>query len=104
MRDLRALPTPPHTRVLAGGFTATVVDSVQSIVDRSPLMVGVLLAATLVLMFLALGSLLLPLKAIVMSRLSLGATFDVLVAVFQLGHGAGLLGVTPEPLQPGTGA
>ena len=101
VHDLRALPRPPHTEVLVGGFTATVVDSVRSIVDRVPLMIGVLVAATLVLMFLAFGSVLLPLKAVVMSTLSLGATFGVLVAVFQLGHGAGLLGVTPEPLQPG---
>jgi RND superfamily putative drug exporter len=36
-----------------------------------------------------------------MSVLSLGATFGVLVAIFQLGHGAGLLDVTPEPVQPG---
>src|SRR5205085_10977488 len=57
--------------------------------------------ATLVLMFLAFGSVLLPVKAVLMSALSLGATFGVLVAVFQLGHGAGLLNVTPEPLQPG---
>lgn len=64
-------------------------------------MIGILVAATLVLMFLAFGSVLLPIKAIVMSALSLGASFGVLVAVFQLGHGAGLLNVTPEPVQPG---
>jgi trehalose monomycolate/heme transporter len=101
VRDLRALPTPPHTQVLVGGFSASVVDSVKSIVDRVPLMIGILAAATLVLMFLAFGSVLLPIKAVLMSTLSLGATFGVLVAVFQLGHGAGWLNVTPEPLQPG---
>jgi RND superfamily putative drug exporter len=101
VRSLRALPAPPHTQVLVGGFSATVVDTVKSIVDRVPLMIGILVAATLLLMFLAFRSVLLPVKAVVMSTLSLGATFGVLVAVFQLGHGAGLLGVTPEPLQPG---
>ncbi|HEX5404057.1 MAG TPA: MMPL family transporter [Pseudonocardiaceae bacterium] len=101
VRALRALPAPAHTEVLVGGFAATVVDSVKSIVDRVPLMVGILVAATLALMFLAFGSVLLPIKAVLMSTLSLGATFGVLVAVFQLGHGAGLLGVTPEPVQPG---
>jgi RND superfamily putative drug exporter len=101
VRGLRALPAPPHAQVLVGGFSATVVDSVKSIVDRVPLMIGILVAATLVLMFLAFGSVLLPVKAVVMSALSLGASFGVLVAVFQLGHGAGLLNVTPEPVQPG---
>lgn len=101
VRDLRALPPPPHTQVLVGGFSATVVDSVRSVVDRVPLMIGILVAATFVLMFLAFRSVLLPLKAVVMSALSLGASFGVLVAVFQLGHGAGLLNVTPEPVQPG---
>jgi RND superfamily putative drug exporter len=101
VRALRALPAPAHTEVLVGGFSATVVDSVKSVVDRVPLMVGILVAATLALMFLAFGSVLLPVKAVLMSTLSLGATFGVLVAVFQLGHGAGLLDVTPEPVQPG---
>lgn len=101
VRDLRALPPPPHTQVLVGGFAAMVVDSVHSVVTRVPLMIGILVAATLVLMFLAFRSVLLPVKAVVMSTLSLGATFGVLVAVFQLGHGAGLLNVTPEPVQPG---
>lgn len=101
VRDLRVLPAPPHTEVLVGGFSATVVDSVKSIVDKVPLMIGILVAATLVLMFLAFGSVLLPIKAVLMSTLSLGATFGVLVAVFQSGHGAGLLNVTPEPVQPG---
>lgn len=101
VRGLRTVAPPPDTRVLVGGFSAAVVDSVRAIVDRVPLMIGILVAATLVLMFLAFGSVLLPVKAVVMSTLSLGATFGVLVTVFQLGHGAGLLNVTPAPLQPG---
>lgn len=98
---IRALPTPAGARVLVGGFSASVVDSTQSVVSRVPLMIGILVVATLVLMFLAFGSVVLPIKAVLMSALSLSATFGVLVAVFQLGHGAGLLNVTPEPVQPG---
>ncbi len=101
VRSLRALPAPPHTRVLVGGFVATVVDSVHAVVTKVPLMIGILVAATLLLMFLAFRSVLLPVKAVVLSTLSLGATFGVLVAVFQWGHGAGLLGVTAQPVQPG---
>jgi RND superfamily putative drug exporter len=101
VRSLRALPAPPHTQVLVGGFAASVVDSVHAVVAKVPLMIAILVAATLLLMFLAFGSVLLPVKAVVLSTLSLGATFGVLVGVFQLGHGAGLLGVTPQPVQPG---
>jgi len=64
-------------------------------------MVVLLVGATFVLMFLAFGSVLLPIKAVVMSALSLSATFGVLVWVFQEGHGASLLGVTPAPLESG---
>ncbi|HEX3784400.1 MAG TPA: MMPL family transporter [Pseudonocardiaceae bacterium] len=98
---IRRLPLPTGAQVLVGGFTASVVDSTHSVVSRVPLMIGILVAATLILMFLAFGSVLLPVKAVLMSALSLSATFGVLVAIFQLGHGAGLLDVTPQPVQPG---
>ena len=101
VRDLRALPAPPGTEVLVGGFSAQVVDSVDSIVAKVPWMVLILVGATLVLMFLAFGSILLPVKAVVMSVLSLSATFGVLIWIFQDGHGAGLLNVTPQPVQAG---
>src|SRR5260370_39574321 len=51
--------------------------------------------ATFVLLFLAFGSVVLPLKAIVMNLLSLSATFGVVVWIFQQGHLSGLLGFTP---------
>jgi trehalose monomycolate/heme transporter len=54
-----------------------------------------------VLMFLAFGSILLPIKAVLVSALSLSATFGILVWIFQDGHGAGLLHVTPAPLEVG---
>ncbi len=96
---LRAVPS--EAEVLVGGFPALTADSVESIVDRVPWMVLILVVATLVLMFLAFGSVLLPVKAVVMSALSLSATFGVLVFVFQEGHGAGLLDITPQPVQAG---
>jgi RND superfamily putative drug exporter len=98
---IRALAVPSGDQVLVGGFSASVVDSTDAVVSRVPVMIGILVAATLVLMFLAFGSVLLPVKAVLMSALSLSATFGVLVGIFQLGHGAGLLNVTPEPVQPG---
>lgn len=98
---LRELPEPPGTEVLVGGFTAQAEDSVQAIFDGLPLMVTILVGATLLLMFLAFGSVLLPVKAVLMSGLSLGASFGVLVWIFQQGHGTGLLGVTPQPVEAG---
>jgi uncharacterized membrane protein YdfJ with MMPL/SSD domain len=98
---IRALDPPAGTELLVGGTTARNVDSLASTVDRLPWMVALLVGATLVLMFLAFGSILLPVKAVLMSALSLSATFGSLVWLFQEGHGAGLLGVTPAPLEVG---
>ncbi|MET0419530.1 MAG: efflux RND transporter permease subunit, partial [Actinoplanes sp.] len=98
---LRAVPVPAGLELLVGGTTARNVDSLSATADRLPLMVGLLVGATLLLMFLAFGSVLLPIKAVVMSALSLSATFGLLVWIFQKGHGAGLLNVTPAPLEVG---
>ncbi|WP_307798095.1 MMPL family transporter [Actinoplanes flavus] len=101
VEDLRALPAPAGTETLVGGVTARNVDSVAAIADELPVMIALLVGATLVLMFLAFGSILLPVKAVVMSALSLSATFGVLVWIFQEGHGASLLDVTPTSLEAG---
>ncbi|KMK76808.1 MMPL family transporter [Alkalihalobacillus pseudalcaliphilus] len=78
--------------VFVGGETAEGMDTSQSLNDSLP----VVLAFTLILLFIILvltfKSLLLPIKAIVMNILSLGATYGVLVAVFQWGWGAEILG------------
>jgi len=101
LREVRALDGPGSAEVLVGGSTAVVSDSLDAIKDKLPWMVLLLVGATFVLMFLAFGSVLLPIKAVVVSALSLSATFGVLVWVFQEGHGASLLGVTPAPLESG---
>jgi uncharacterized membrane protein YdfJ with MMPL/SSD domain len=101
VRGIRGLSPPAGATVLVGGTTARNVDSLDATVDRLPLMIGLLAGATLVLMFLAFGSVLLPVKAVVMSALSLAATFGVLVWVFQDGHLSGLLNVTPAPPEVG---
>ncbi|HEY0000369.1 MAG TPA: MMPL family transporter, partial [Actinoplanes sp.] len=98
---LRALGVPAGTELLVGGTTARNVDSLDATADRLPLVAGVLTGATLLLMFLAFGSILLPIKAVVMSALSLTATFGSLIWIFQEGHGAGLLNITPAPLEAG---
>ncbi|MDT5044027.1 MAG: trehalose monomycolate/heme transporter, partial [Actinoplanes sp.] len=99
--DIRALPPPSDTQLLVGGATARNVDSLHAITQRLPLTVALLVGATVVLMFLAFGSILLPLKAVAVSALSLSATFGSLVWIFQGGHNASLLQITPAPLEAG---
>ncbi|AGL17328.1 MMPL family transporter [Actinoplanes sp. N902-109] len=101
VRSLRDLRPPLDATLLVGGTTARNVDSLTAIGNRLPLMIALLAGATLVLMFLAFGSVLLPVKAVLMSALSLSATFGILVWIFQDGHGAGLLSITPAPLEAG---
>ncbi|MFC7546456.1 MMPL family transporter [Plantactinospora sp. GCM10030261] len=98
---IRALDPPADTELLVGGTTARNVDSLDATAAQLPWMVLLLVGATFVLMFLAFGSVLLPIKAVLMSVLSLSATFGTLVWLFQEGHGADLLGVTPAPLEVG---
>ncbi|PSL06166.1 RND superfamily putative drug exporter [Haloactinopolyspora alba] len=100
--DIRAMDPPAEAGMLVGGLTATSVDSLDAITDRLPVMIAVLVGATLVLLFLAFGSVVLPLKAAIMAAVSLTATFGVLTWIFVDGHGAGLLHVTPQPMEVGT--
>ena len=74
------------------GDVAELVDLKASIAARLPLALGIVGLATMVLLFLMTGSVVVALKAVVMNVLSLGATFGVLVWVFQDGHLSGLLG------------
>ena len=61
-------------------------------------MVVILLTTTTLLMFLAFGSLVLPIKAAVMSALTLGSTMGILTWIFVDGHGSDLMNFTPQPL------
>jgi trehalose monomycolate/heme transporter len=92
--SIRALAPPPHATVLVGGQTAMLVDELSSLGGTLPWMALLTALATLVLLFLAFGSVVLPLKAIVMNVLSLSATFGIIVWVFQWGHLSGLLDFT----------
>ncbi|WP_377542129.1 MMPL family transporter [Micromonospora zhanjiangensis] len=104
VRAIRDLPAEPGVRVLVGGRTAADLDLLASLGDRLPWMALVMAAATLVLLFLAFGSVLLPVKAVLMNLISIGASFGVMVWVFQDGHFADQLGFTPtgfiEPSNP----
>jgi trehalose monomycolate/heme transporter len=92
--EVRAVAPPAHATVLVGGETAMLVDELSSLGGTLPWMALLTAAATFVLLFLAFGSVVLPVKAIVMNILSLSATFGVIVWVFQWGHLSGLLSFT----------
>jgi uncharacterized membrane protein YdfJ with MMPL/SSD domain len=83
VRQVRALSGPDGTEVLVSGNTAGFVDQKQSLIDHAPLVVAIVAITTLVLLFLLTGSILLPIKTLLMNTLTLGATLGVLVLAFQ---------------------
>jgi RND superfamily putative drug exporter len=93
--DIRALPAPPGATVLVGGSAADLHDLLNSLRTRLPWMALLVAGMTIVLLFLAFGSVVLPLKAVAMNVVSIGASFGAVVWVFQDGHLANLLGFTP---------
>ena len=102
VRDLRAVEPPPGGEKLVTGFTAIDLDTVNFIIQRTPTAVAFVMLATIIVLFLLLGSVVLPLKAVVMNLLSISASFGALVWVFQDGHGAQLLGFEAASIDPST--
>jgi RND superfamily putative drug exporter len=92
--DVRDLAPPDGATVLVGGASAQLVDLLDGIGDVLPWALVYLVVVTFALLFMAFGSVVLPLKAIVMNLLSLSATFGVLVWGFQDGRLADVLGFT----------
>jgi RND superfamily putative drug exporter len=89
-RAVRAAPSPYP--VLVGGSSAALIDTEHSIAARIPI-AGLLIAvATFVLLFLFTGSVVIPIKALLLNLLSLSATFGAMVFIFQQGHLRGLVG------------
>ena len=87
-------------QVLVGGQTAIDLDTIKFILDRTPLAVGFVVAVTLVVLFLLTGSVVLPIKAVLLNFLSIGASFGALVWIFQQGHLSNVLGFTPQSIDP----
>jgi putative drug exporter of the RND superfamily len=80
-------------RVHVGGITAIFEDFGTAIDEKLPLFIGVVVLLSALLLMAVFRSLLVPLKAVAMNLLSIGAAFGLIVAVFQWGWGAGLIGV-----------
>ncbi|MER0241371.1 MMPL family transporter [Streptomyces sp. HSW2009] len=96
--EVRSVEAPAGTKPLVGGAAAELVDSKDSIADRLPLAVTLVALTTFVLLFLFTGSVVQPLRALVLNLISLGATLGITTWIFQDGHLSGLLGFTPQPM------
>jgi RND superfamily putative drug exporter len=98
--EIRARGAPAGADVLVSGNTARFMDEKQSLVDHLPLVATIIAGSTLVLLFLLTGSVLLPLKTLVMNGLTLAATLGIIVLGFQEGALTGLLDYTgPEAVE-----
>jgi RND superfamily putative drug exporter len=95
---IRGLDDPGGTEALVGGQTAELVDSMHAIGSRLPLAVGWMVVTTFVILFLFTGSVIQPVRALLLNALGLSATLGAMVWVFQQGHLADVLGFTPMPL------
>jgi uncharacterized membrane protein YdfJ with MMPL/SSD domain len=91
VKRLRDLPEPTGATVLITGASAHFADLQSSLEEHLPLALAIVAVATLVVLFLFTGSVVLPVKALVMNVLNLSAVFGILVLVFQHGNLEGLL-------------
>ncbi|MCQ4118502.1 MMPL family transporter [Rhodococcus tibetensis] len=101
VHTIRELPAVTSHNIAVGGPTATLIDSRTAIMDRLALAIGLMAVATFILLFLFTGSVILPLKALVLNVLTLSAVVGAMVWVFQDGHLAWITGATPAPLNIG---
>jgi RND superfamily putative drug exporter len=91
---IRNLPEPAGTSVLVGGASADFVDFQASLSDHLPYALAIVILSTLVILFLMTGSVVLPIKSLIMNFLNLSAVFGLLVLIFQDGRLEGFLDYT----------
>jgi len=98
VHELEQVKAPEGVNLYVGGTPAMEVESLDALFHKLPWMALYVVLATFVLMALVFGSFVLPLKAIVMTLLTLGATLGILTLMFVAGLGSGALNFTPGPL------
>jgi uncharacterized membrane protein YdfJ with MMPL/SSD domain len=91
VRAVRDLSVPDGSQLLVTGATAGFLDFQESLSDNGPIALAIVVVATLVVLFLMTGSVVLPVKQLLMNVLNLSAVFGILVFVFQDGRLEGLL-------------
>jgi uncharacterized membrane protein YdfJ with MMPL/SSD domain len=94
VEQLREIPEPPGAAVLVGGATADFIDFQDSLARHLPIAFAIIVLATLVILFLMTGSVVLPIKSLIMNVLNLSAVFGLLVLIFQDGRLEGVLDYT----------
>ena len=100
LHEIRGLSPPGAAQILVSGNTARFIDQKESLAQHAPLVVGIIALTTLVILFMLTGSVLLPVKTLVMNSLTLGATLGILVVAFQAGWLDGVLDYTgPEAIE-----
>jgi putative drug exporter of the RND superfamily len=102
VREVRQRHPDVGGEVLVGGWAAFDLDLTDSVYEAAPPAIAFVVLATYVVLFLLLGSVLLPIKAVVVNFLSISASYGALVWVFQDGHLSGLLNFTPGPINTTT--
>ena len=102
VEEIRTTHPPIGGEVLVTGQTAFDLDVIDLVRRHAPLTIGLVMIATYVVLFLLLGSVLLPLKAVIMNLLSITASYGALVWIFQDGHLSEWLRFTPGPIQTAT--
>jgi putative drug exporter of the RND superfamily len=105
VNHLRQTVLPPlrqtfGARPLVGGFTAGSIDFSRVLAAKLPLFIGIVVVLSMVLLFVIFRSLVIPVQAAIMNLISIGGALGATVAVFQNGWFAGVIGVTPGPLEP----
>ncbi len=103
VKRIRSLPMPAGIKqIQVGGFPAFHLDYLHSLREWVPWTIAAIVGVIFVLLFFMLGSVLIPLKAVITNLLSLSATFGALVWVFQDGNFAQWLNFTPQGSMDGT--
>jgi RND superfamily putative drug exporter len=102
VEEIRASHPAVGGELLVTGQTAFDLDIINLVTRHAPRTVGLVMLATYVVLFLLLGSVLLPLKAVIMNLLSISASYGALVWIFQDGHLSSWLHFTPGPIQTAT--
>ena len=98
VHQVRALAPPKGLTIHVGGTTADIVGQEHSIDSSLPIAIAIMVVASFLMLFLFTGSVLIPLKAMILNALTLFAVLGLMVWIFQQGHLSGLLGFTPTPI------
>src|SRR3954464_6552706 len=91
VKQIRDMPAPAGSQLLVAGAAAHFVDLQHSLETHAPIALAIVIVATLIVLFLMTGSVILPVKQLVMNVLNLSAVFGILVFIFQDGRLEGLL-------------